>query len=479
VRHGRGSCAFTEPGVSVASIDDGIGHIDYLFCRMGRSGYDCTDADRSALTGSTTIISTYGVDATHRIGTNDTISSRIIGCELYDGTHHAAECGAQNNALVEFNYIHDMFGSAYELWHDASGCTFRNNRVDTMTSVGRLDSGQGSFWFMYNNTRASYGGALAYDTTHALNINNVCYNNLFKDCSQVMFICNGGAGQKIYNNTCHIDHDAIYPSGGSSSLPSGLTTKGDQGVGVAYTAGTGGNVGFLTWSNNLLYHAYSPILKASPGYANPPMLTINGLANGENTPTGNYNCYFVQTGFGTANWPYTPAGGTAQAGAATSITLAAGASAVTDAYKNVVITIASGTGSGQSKTITAYNGTTKVATVSTWTTNPDASSVYTFGQSPVASYTRYQALVAEASVALDQNSLCAYGATHPVAGGTYGNTGGTITLEQLLYTEATSKPATSSVLIQGGTSVNANRLTDYIGQTVVDVTTPAIGCFER
>jgi hypothetical protein len=38
--------------------------------------------------------------------------------------------------------------------------------------------------------------------------------------------------------------------------------------------------------------------------------------------------------------------------------------------------ITSGTGDSQLRTITDYNGTTKVATVATWTTNPDTTSVY-------------------------------------------------------------------------------------------------------
>ena len=68
--------------------------------------------------------------------------------------------------------------------------------------------------------------------------------------------------------------------------------------------------------------------------------------------------------------------GTAQAGDATSITLDAGASAVTDFYVDDVIHITGGTGAGQSRAITAYNGTSKVATVSTWGTNPAADSVF-------------------------------------------------------------------------------------------------------
>lgn len=69
--------------------------------------------------------------------------------------------------------------------------------------------------------------------------------------------------------------------------------------------------------------------------------------------------------------------GTAQAGASTTITLASAASSTDDTYNNMDIVITSGTGSGQTKTITDYVGSTRVATVeSAWTTNPDETSVY-------------------------------------------------------------------------------------------------------
>ncbi len=56
--------------------------------------------------------------------------------------------------------------------------------------------------------------------------------------------------------------------------------------------------------------------------------------------------------------------GAAQAGASNSITLAsAGTSAINNFYVGQIVTVTSGTGSGQSGLITAYNGTSKVATV--------------------------------------------------------------------------------------------------------------------
>lgn len=73
--------------------------------------------------------------------------------------------------------------------------------------------------------------------------------------------------------------------------------------------------------------------------------------------------------------------GTAAAGAATTITLATtptvGTAPVRDDYYNgLTIEIVSATGAGQRRVITDYVGSTRVATVDTWDTNPDNTSVY-------------------------------------------------------------------------------------------------------
>jgi subtilisin-like proprotein convertase family protein len=71
--------------------------------------------------------------------------------------------------------------------------------------------------------------------------------------------------------------------------------------------------------------------------------------------------------------------GTAQVGAASSITLDAGASSTDNAYQEDIITITGGTGMGQSRFIASYVGATQVATVfSPWTTGavPDSTSTF-------------------------------------------------------------------------------------------------------
>lgn len=69
--------------------------------------------------------------------------------------------------------------------------------------------------------------------------------------------------------------------------------------------------------------------------------------------------------------------GTAQAGATNTITLAASASASDEFYTSTAILISGGTGAQQERMITAYNGTSKVATVTpAWIINPDNTSIY-------------------------------------------------------------------------------------------------------
>lgn len=73
--------------------------------------------------------------------------------------------------------------------------------------------------------------------------------------------------------------------------------------------------------------------------------------------------------------------GNAQAGAAGSeIKLDTNASTTNDYYNDSIVCLISGTGAGQARVITGYNGGTRIATVdSSWSTNPDATTVYAIG----------------------------------------------------------------------------------------------------
>jgi hypothetical protein len=80
--------------------------------------------------------------------------------------------------------------------------------------------------------------------------------------------------------------------------------------------------------------------------------------------------------------------GQAQGGAASSVSLDAGASATDDFYNNTIIVLTGGTGVGQSRVIDDYTGVSRLASVNgNWITNPDATSDYVvipFGAIPGA-----------------------------------------------------------------------------------------------
>jgi hypothetical protein len=90
--------------------------------------------------------------------------------------------------------------------------------------------------------------------------------------------------------------------------------------------------------------------------------------------------------------------GTAQSGGASTITLAAGEDALDGIYREMTISITSGTGAGQGKIISSYNGTTKVVTAnSAWSTQPDNTSVYAIKiplrSSPAANTARWSTFI--------------------------------------------------------------------------------------
>lgn len=69
--------------------------------------------------------------------------------------------------------------------------------------------------------------------------------------------------------------------------------------------------------------------------------------------------------------------GTAQSGGASTITLAAGESATNQLHRGNLIRIIGGTGTGQRRIITDYNGSTKGAVIApNWYANPDNTSIY-------------------------------------------------------------------------------------------------------
>jgi hypothetical protein len=103
--------------------------------------------------------------------------------------------------------------------------------------------------------------------------------------------------------------------------------------------------------------------------------------------------------------PTTSDSGTAQAGAAGSITLQSGASATDDTYNGQVVYISSGTGAGQSRAISDYVGSTKVASVITnWATAPDNTSVYEVYPDDITEITAAPTAAAVADAVWDEST---------------------------------------------------------------------------
>jgi hypothetical protein len=94
--------------------------------------------------------------------------------------------------------------------------------------------------------------------------------------------------------------------------------------------------------------------------------------------------------------------GTAQAATSTSITLASSEPSTTNFYVGRQVTIVAGTASGQARFVTAYNGSTRVATVHrAWDAVPDSTSQYTIDS--LIETNAYQ--FAGQNVVLDANNL--------------------------------------------------------------------------
>lgn len=158
---------------------------------------------------------------------------------------------------------------------------------------------------------------------------------------------------------------------------------------------------------------------------------------------------------------YTPSvnEGLAQAGAASTVTLNASASATDSTYNGQWVFIRAGTGSDQARMVTGYVGSTKVATVShAWQTNPDATSVYSM--LPAG---RVQGV--EGSVTGSVASVT--GAVGSVTGLTASNLDTTISSRMATYTQPTGFLAAT---FPTGTVANTTNITAGTIATVTNLT---------
>lgn len=150
----------------------------------------------------------------------------------------------------------------------------------------------------------------------------------------------------------------------------------------------------------------------------------------ETIPSGVWGAALTTAGTaGTAGWRLAATSGldfsgTAQGGAANSITLAAGATA-NNVFDPGLVLIVSGTGAGQCRPVLDYNTTTKVVTVDrSWKVNPDATSVYMMLPPPESLHTNEGIATGGAATTITLNATAsatnnAYlGQTIHIVGGT-------------------------------------------------------------
>ncbi len=123
----------------------------------------------------------------------------------------------------------------------------------------------------------------------------------------------------------------------------------------------------------------------------------------------------IETSFGVGTGLQPIRSNAAQAGASGSITLDASASSVTDFYKGARIVLDSGTGVGQARLCTAYDGSTKVATIApNWATNP-------------TSGTTFAIVSANSPGSVEGNVTGSVGSVAGAVGSVTGNVGGNVT----------------------------------------------------
>lgn len=119
--------------------------------------------------------------------------------------------------------------------------------------------------------------------------------------------------------------------------------------------------------------------------------------------------------------------GTAQAGGASTITLAAGASATDNLYNGQTVKTIAGTGPSQVRVILSYVGSTKVATVDrAWATNPDVTTTYAVLATDVAKTNSSLEVVSASVTGAVGSVMGAVGSVTGAVASVTGNVGGNV-----------------------------------------------------
>ncbi len=152
--------------------------------------------------------------------------------------------------------------------------------------------------------------------------------------------------------------------------------------------------------------------------------------------------------------------GLAAAATASTITLDSDASSVNDFYDNDVISIDAGTGEGQQRIITAYNGTTKVATIEPdWITNPDTTSEYIVEEALVVADLFS---ISHSPPAADNLKLSTL---QIIPGAAEGTPSATVIQTDLAETQDDIYIGRIIIFTSGAAKDEATEITDYVGST--------------
>lgn len=235
--------------------------------------------------------------------------------------------------------------------------------------------------------------------------------------------------------------------GSNASIAGSVTITGDLTVnGTASTI----NSQVVSLTDNILMVNNGPSGTADSGVVNKRYQFANDTSSGDVVTN--------DTPFQTGN---------AQAGSATTITLAAGANGTNDYYAGWWVRITSGTGSGQVRRINTYNGTTKVATIYTsadqtannytpvegldFTVNPDATSVYSLYP------TQYIAQIWKEATEEWTVGYTPFSPNYQTAVTLFGLPTvrfGSVKIEDILYTDSIYELTSSAGVTFGATGVN-------------------------
>jgi len=314
-------------------------------------------------------------------------------------------------------YIHKGVGTGLPKRISVEGCSFASSPFGVLVA-GAITGGVAyvaediaiSDNIFYNNGTAGSDANIAVDVVANFTINN----NVINDGHRGIYLLKSNRGT-VTGNTIRntgdtaievFDSDALHPVYDVQFVGNAIYSTAEYGIVAAGAS--------VTVAENVI----DGVQKDGISMAGSPNSKIvgNSVFNCSLAANDTYRGIVISGTGGTATGNVIRKGrysqlGTAQAGAALSITLSGNAPSLTNVLNGYYVKIISGTGvAGESRLISAYNGTTKVATIApAWTANPDATTVYEI--LPAGNIQKYGIIVLGDNIMLMANDLELSGGT--------------------------------------------------------------------